>query len=64
MGIPETCTVTAVRRGVVYYTNSTGFRSKIGLVQLHTILGQWVGATAADDEVQTAPDEIIGSAAR
>lgn len=48
--IPETCTVTAVRRGVVYYTNSTGFRSKIDLPRFHTILGQWMDVPAADDE--------------
>jgi hypothetical protein len=40
----ETCTVTAVRRGSVYFVNSTGYKSVVSLSSFFTTtVRQWLG---------------------
>lgn len=38
--VPEECVVTAVRQGVVYYRNSTGFRLRVRIDDFPTSVKQ------------------------
>jgi hypothetical protein len=37
---PETCTVTAVRNGAVYYRNTSGFLAKVAINVFPTVVGK------------------------